>query len=182
MSLPIRLRSLSKAGKSVADLPGSVAEVGVWRGTSAKHLTDLMPDRKFFLFDTFCGMPKNMLTKEDGTHWGGYERGYFPQVKKLLSRHEANIVFCVGAFPDTAALIPEAEEFCLVNIDVDIYYPTLKACEIFYPRMVAGGVFVLNDYRAGKCRGATKAIDKFFSQKPEKIVFEGVERTFVWRT
>jgi O-methyltransferase len=66
-----------------------------------------------------------------------------------------------------------------VNVDVDIQKPTLAACEFFYPRMVPGGIMVFNDYKASKCKGATQAIDGFFADKPEDIIFNGGERTWI---
>lgn len=139
-----------------------------------------LPDKVIHLFDTFSGMPEETLLEIDGDHWSKYTRNSLEAVQAFLSGLD-NFQFHPGVFPDTASEISPDERFCLVNIDLDIYCPTLAACEFFYPRMVIGGVMVLNDYRASMCKGATAAIDEFFADKSEEIIFEGVERTFVYK-
>lgn len=176
--LSVRFQTLKKASEEISELPGSIAEVGVWRGKAAKYMATLMPGRKIHLFDTFAGMPKDMLLEIDGDHWDKYANNSLARVKGFLSKFD-NFEFHPGIFPDTSAELDPQERFCLVNVDLDIYHPTLAACEFFYPRIVAGGIMVLNDYHAPRCKGATKAIDEFFSDKPEEILFPVSERSFV---
>jgi len=175
-NLPIRIRFLEEKISEILLLPGSVAEVGVFRGKSAKFLAESLPDRTIHLFDTFTGMP-DIITEIDGNHWGVFSRTSLKAVKKLLSGFD-NVRLHPGVFPDSAEEI-SSEEFCLVHIDVDLYKSTFDACEFFYPRMVTDGILVFNDYLAPKCKGATKAINEFFADKPEEIVFQGQERTWL---
>ena len=60
--------------------------------------------------------------------------------------------------------------FKLVHLDVDIYESYKNALEFFYPRMVRNGVIVMDDYGSKFCLGAKKAIDRFMSYKPEKLI------------
>ena len=57
-----------------------------------------------------------------------------------------------------------------VHVDVDLYEPTLASLAFFYPRMNPGGVMVCDDYGFTTCPGATKAVDEFLHDKPEKMI------------
>jgi O-methyltransferase len=176
--LPVRFQTLGTVADEVRSLPGSVAEVGVWRGKGAHFMAQILPNKTIHLFDTFSGMPPESLVKLDGDHWAIYANNSLKAVRRFLSRFD-NFEFHVGEFPGTGSELAPKEKFCLVNVDVDIYHPTYAACEFFYPRLVTGGIMVLNDYRASKCKGATAAVNEFFEDKPEEIVYGGRERTFL---
>ena len=51
----------------------------------------------------------------------------------------------------------------LLNLDVDIYEPSVTVLEHLYPRIVEGGILILDDY--GTFPGETKAVDDYFATK-----------------
>ena len=55
----------------------------------------------------------------------------------------------------------------LLNIDVDLLEPTRICLEHLYPRVVSGGIVILDDY--GAFPGATKAVDDYFEDKGVNI-------------
>ena len=55
-----------------------------------------------------------------------------------------NIVLRIGRFPETATGI--TEKFVFVNLDMDLYEPTLEGLRFFYPLMSPGGVILIHDY------------------------------------
>jgi O-methyltransferase len=56
-------------------------------------------------------------------------------------------------------------------LDTDFYSSTKKELEILYPRLVSGGVCIVDDY--GYWRGARQAVDEYFgNQKWLHIVDE----------
>ena len=55
----------------------------------------------------------------------------------------------------------------LLNLDVDIYAPSVTILECLWPRIVKGGVLILDDY--GKFTGETNAVDEFFKGKDVSI-------------
>ena len=59
-------------------------------------------------------------------------------------------------------------QIALLNIDVDIYEPTCVILEHLYPRVVSGGVVLLDDYKVFP--GETKAVDDYFAGRPVKIL------------
>ena len=68
--------------------------------------------------------------------------------------------------PHSLTLVKD-RRFSFVHIDMDIYTSIRSACEFFYERMQPGGVLLFDDYGYPSCPGARKAVDEFFSDKPE---------------
>jgi O-methyltransferase len=55
-----------------------------------------------------------------------------------------------------------------VHLDADLYEPILEGLKFFYPRMPKHGMILVHDYNAWI--GARKAVDDFFSDKPELVI------------
>lgn len=150
-----------------AALPGQLAEIGVYRGGTARLIaTTRRPrERRLHLFDTFAGMPETDPTKDVHTK-GNFSDTSLAGVQRLLAG-VSDVVFHPGLFPDTAAGL-ENERFAFVHVDVDIYSSVRDCCRFFYPRLVTGGVMVFDDYGFRSCPGAKDAVDEFFAATPEK--------------
>jgi len=151
--------------KNTAKIPGEIAEVGVFRGGSAKIICNAKGTKKLHLFDTFDGLPE--ITKYDDTY---FYKGQFVSnldyVKNYLKEY-SDIYFYQGYFPSTAKDFKETK-FSFVNLDVDIYESTKNAIEYFYPKMSIGGIIISHDYINSK--GVRKAINDFFADKPEPVI------------
>ncbi len=158
------IQALEQAG-----LPGAFAELGVYRGTTAKILHEAAPKRDLYLFDTFEGFPE-LQASQDPLHMPG---GVYPcslnEVRDFVGSR-ANITYCKGIFPDTAAMVPSGTLFALVHLDCDLYVPMREALRFFYPRMTPGGLLVIHDYWSGCWPGVAQAVDEFLDDKPEGIV------------
>ena len=57
----------------------------------------------------------------------------------------------------------------LLHLDVDLYKPNLAALEHFYPRVVPGGLVVLDEYGMTEWGGESKAFEDYFGEKQSKI-------------
>jgi hypothetical protein len=154
----IRQEFLRKQALQVSSLRGEAAEVGVFKGGTAKLLAQAMPGRMIHLFDTFEGMPET--SKFDLHKPGDFSDTSLETVNEYLQGY--NVHFWPGIFPDSARLLPDDTEFVLIHVDVDIYESTKAVCEFFWPRLVAGGIMVFDDYNSPTCPGANKAVDEFF--------------------
>jgi len=55
----------------------------------------------------------------------------------------------------------------LLNLDADLYEPSVTVLEYLYPRLEKGGVLILDDY--GVFPGETKAVDDYFKDKRANI-------------
>lgn len=143
---------------------GVYAEVGVFRGASAKMICEAKEKTPLYLFDTFEGLPDE-VSKCDGR----FKKGMFTigekEVRTRLSKYP-NVKIYPGLFPQTGEIIKDLK-FSFVHLDVDLYSVTKKALEFFYPRILPGGRILSHDY--GQCEGVWRAFDEFMVGRPEKL-------------
>jgi len=153
------------AVKSTEKIDGEIAEVGVYRGGSARLICEVKGDKNLYLFDTFEGLPKPHEIYDDGFHEGGAKES-LENVQQHLVGYR-NIYFYKGVFPDTAQVVKD-KHFSFVHFDVDLYKSTLDCLKFFYPRVNKGGIIISHDYPS--VNGVKKAFDEFFKDKPEPII------------
>ena len=154
------------AVRTTQKVPGDIAEVGVYRGGSAKIICSAKGDKALHLFDTFEGLPK---VEDIDMVWPFYEGKFaasFEDVRAYF-KEEFNVHFYKGIFPATAGPVTD-KKFSLVNLDVDCYESTKQSLEFFYPRMSRGGVIISHDYITAP--GVKKAFDEFFTGKVEPVL------------
>lgn len=153
-----------------ADLPGEIAELGAWRGGTAKIIAFVTAKsgKPIHLFDTWTGLPATTGPR-DPMQAGELCDASLEDTRAFLGS-DPRIRFYPGLFPDTAAGLAD-RTFCFVHLDADIYKSTRDACLFFYPRTVAGGYLIFDDYGFPSCRGVREAVDEFFLDKPEKPLY-----------
>ncbi|MDD5585209.1 MAG: macrocin O-methyltransferase [Candidatus Omnitrophica bacterium] len=166
--------------KHASNLRGDVAEVGVYKGGTARLLATTfdLKIKNLHLFDTFTGMPP-IDAKRDTHREGDFNDCSLENVKAYLSDYK-NVHFYRGIFPATVKPI-ENSTFCLVHVDVDIYKSVMDCCIFFYPRMEKGGLMIFDDYTSSTCPGVRAAVDEFFSDKPERPCSLSTGQSFVIR-
>lgn len=154
------------AVKGTQKIEGEIAEVGSYRGGSAKLICEAKGNKKLHLFDTFEGLP-DLCDHDDLKQFQkGNFSSSFEDVKKYLKKYQ-NVHFYKGLFPSTAKPIKN-KKFSFVHLDVDLYEATLESIKFFYPRMNKGGVIISHDYTWAT--GVRKAFDDFFKNKPEPVI------------
>ena len=181
-----KLLSLYEAFRLVSELPGSVVELGVFKGESLLFFAKLMEmlnvnDRssRVIGFDNFAGFPslhaKDGATDErvDKRTGGWSSAGHREELLALinafdhdrLAGHKARIELVEGditqTVPKFAAEHPGLR-IKLLNLDCDLYEPTLVALQHFYPRVVEGGVVLLDEYAFEQFPGESRAVEEYF--------------------
>lgn len=143
---------------------GVVAELGVYRGDFASVINRIFPDRKLYLFDTFEGFPEEDVQFERKHELLKDTIGKLSNtsVEYVLDKmpYRENCIVRKGCFPDTAIGL-EDEEYVFVNIDADLYKPTIAGLEYFWPRLVENGYLFVHDYFSFSYGGARKAVEEF---------------------
>ena len=159
-----RCYMLYQMARQTARTAGEVVEVGVYKGGTARLLALALPHKTVHLFDTFAGMP---ATNSDfDRHLAGeFSDTSLAAVQERL-KDCRNARFYQGLFPATSGPIAQTK-FSLVHVDADIYDSVRACCEFFYPRLEKDAVMLFDDYGFPSCPGARKAVDEFFSDKPE---------------
>lgn len=156
---------LYSIARACRNMPGAMAEVGVYRGGSAKLLCEAKGDKALHLFDTFTGLPQSGQADGNVHRPGQYSCG-LESVKQYLAPYP-NVFFHKGLFPESAS--PAADDrFCLVHMDVDLCESTRACLEFFYPRVLAGGIMISHDYSI--LPGVKRAFQDFFAARPEGII------------
>ncbi len=169
----IRFYSLWLQLKSIKEkeINGDLAELGVYKGETAKLIHHMLPDKPLHLFDSFSGLPKQVIREDcDGTvrpQTVQFDNTSPEEVVMFISGNK-NISIHEGVFPDTAAGL-ENKSFAFVHIDADLYQSTIDALTFFYPKMVSGGVIIIHDYNHN-WEGVRKAVDEFENTIPEMFI------------
>lgn len=165
-ALDFRSASIKKISKRLheMEIPGAVAELGVYKGVLSALLSGLFPTRTLYLFDTFTGFDSRDTKKEQAQGFSRAMDGDFSDtsVEAVLGclSHPDRAIVRKGFFPETAEGL-EDERYAFVSLDADLYAPTLAGLSYFYPRLNPGGVIVLHDYENLRFQGVKKAVEDF---------------------
>jgi O-methyltransferase len=155
------------------NIPGDLAEVGVYKGSTARLIHHYVPDRELFLFDTFEGFTERGTREErsatghivGGAHFADTS---LEHVKTVVAPVNRRVHFIKGYFPDSIPELFDTRTFAFVHLDADLYEPSLAGLRFFYPRMAHHGIIIVHDYNAWP--GARSAVDEFMRDKPELVV------------
>lgn len=164
------------------NVPGDMAELGVYRGNSAATLAHFarQHDRRLFLFDTFTGFDRRDLVGVDQKKHTKFSDTSLDQVRALVGEQAVN--FIPGRFPES---VPDAlfkVKFSVVHIDCDLYEPAKAGLEFFYPRLSPSGLLILHDYANPYWIGIKSAVDEFCRIIPERpLVFNDKSGTAMIR-
>lgn len=153
------------------NVPGSLAEVGVYTGEFAKLLNRYLPDRKLYLFDTFSGFDSQR--DEVQSHDLDKFKDTSPELVLSKMRKPENCMVFPGYFPDTASGVEDT--FCLVSLDCDLYAPILAGLEFFYPRLEKGGYIFIHDFGSYHFEEVKKAVYAY-CDKHNAPIFPIVDR------
>jgi hypothetical protein len=178
-----RFHSLVQLFRRTLSLQGLVAECGCFRGLSSyllccelKRAERGFDGQGYRIFDSFQGLsapqPEDAVDDSD------------PQADKLrqmtrpgqFSAALQDVREALSAFPRIGYFpgwIPEAfpdepaARYRFVHVDVDVHQPTRDSLEYFYPKLVAGGILVCDDYG---WPGARKAVDDFSAKTGARFI------------
>ena len=185
MTGPERVVALINAARYISDNQiapnGAVVECGVWRGGSMMAVAEVLHSlgdtrRKLYLCDTFEGMTEPSVKDRqfdgrtatdilaaDEKNTGMWCYADESDVRANMAKTgypEDKLVFVKGKVEET---IPASirEEIALLRLDTDWYGSTKHELEHLYPRLVPGGVMIIDDY--GHWRGSREATDEYFA-------------------
>lgn len=163
----IRLATLELVAAEINtnEVPGAVAELGVYRGKFARYINQYFPARTLYLFDTYEGFNKADIITEVQQNFSSGEQDFTnTSVQEVLQRmpFRDQCVIKKGYFPESAAGLEE--QFAFVSIDTDLYEPIYSGLNYFYPRLQKGGYIFVHDYNNSGYKGAREAVEKFCAE------------------
>ena len=137
-------------------VPGMLAEIGAYKGQTAKLLRLAMPGKTLHVYDTFTGV----VASKPGVDYhkdGEFGDTSLAAVQALVGSDD--VVYHVGMFPDT--FTEQNCAFSFVHSDTDTYFGTLASLHAMVPLLSIGGRIVFDDYKWKNCPGVEKAIHEF---------------------
>ncbi len=163
----VRLAALELASYEIhtRNLPGNVAELGVYKGKFARYLNQFFPNRKLYLFDTFEGFDPRDVRQERAAHLSAGTQDFSnTSVEKVVQQMPipSNCIPVKGFFPESAKAIED--DFVFVSLDADLYEPIYHGLQYFYPRLVKGGYIFVHDFNNTHYKGARKAVVQFCNE------------------
>jgi dTDP-rhamnose C3-O-methyltransferase len=185
--------------KMTLDVPGDIAELGVFRGLGLFTWANLLEaycigDRTkvVYGFDNWHGF--SALSPEDasplrdvGKVPGGFDpSGYLEEVEGAIAIFDSDrfipgkprIKLIKG---EIEASVPQFVEqnpgvrFSLVHFDCDLYLPTKVALNELWERISRGGVLIFDEYGIPDWPGETAAVDEFVKRRTDLRLY-----TFAW--
>ncbi len=142
--------------KQVENMEGSILEVGVWKGGTAKLLRHFVSkNQNIYLADTFTGVVK--ASQEDSLYIGGEHSDTSELiVKKLFGNlSESNTIFLKGIFPEDTGEAIKNVPLKFVHIDVDTHDSAKDTFDFVWHQIVPGGIVIFDDYGFNGCEGVT---------------------------
>jgi len=170
--------------KMANNLPGAIVECGVFKGASFVRFAgfrDLFGSsfsHELIGFDIFGQFPKTSLKEDkkyrnDFIQKAGNQSISKKQLLEVLKNKgiDKNVELVEG---DIVKSIPKYLKknphlkISLLNLDTDLYEPAVAILKYFWPRIVKGGILILDDYTTHL--GETKAVDEYFKGQDVKIL------------
>lgn len=197
MTSPERIKALIDAVEYIlrSEIDGSIVECGVWKGGSIMAAIHTLikhgQERQIYLYDTFEGMSEP--TEFDKDVNGAFAKTRMQEESKVKSWVWAystleevirnvktlpydyqKINFIKGKVEDT---LPDnqPDQIAILRLDTDWYESTKAELHYLYPKVVKGGVVIIDDY--GHWEGARKAVDEFIRSNKLKIFLHRIDYT-----
>lgn len=130
-----------RAGIRSVELDGTVAEFGVYTGSTLVEIARHFSEQVVHGFDSFAGLPES---------WGGTDKGKgaFSIGGKPPDLPVRNVKFHVGFFDTTVPQFADEGHapFSFVHLDADLYSSTAQVMEPLSSLFVPGTVIVFDEY------------------------------------
>lgn len=189
---PERIEAMKSALRHIDlnNVTGDIVECGVWRGGNIMLARKMCPKRVCWLYDTFEGMtePGPFDLKRSGNKPPPNKAISKNWTKASLEEVKSNFIefnlyditkmrFVIGDVCLTLLLEKNLpENIALLRLDTDWYQSTAVELRQLYPRLVSGGIMIVDDY--GHWLGARKAVDDYLSAK-EIALLQKIDYTAV---
>jgi O-methyltransferase len=153
---------------------GAVVECGTWKGGMIAGIaTTLGPERSYHLFDSYQGLPpakeidgpaaQRWQADTDGAQYHDNCTASAEDARAAMRLSGATDVHIVpGWFEETLAAPDLPEPIAILRLDGDWYDSTMTCLEALFPRVVQGGIVILDDYYYWD--GCSRAVHDYLSR------------------
>ena len=199
MTSPERILALCNAVEylSTNNVAGDFVECGVWRGGSMAAAARTLAysgrsDRTLWMYDTYDGMSEptdldidlrgqtaeQLMSMQDRSDPGSvWCCSQLEQVKTTMAQSGYpidRVKFIVGKVEETLP-IEVPDKIALLRLDTDWYESTRCEMEFLFPKLVPGGVLIVDDY--GHWDGCRRAVDEYFQRNQLTMLLNRIDYT-----
>lgn len=150
-------------------LKGDFVECGVNTGVLSLAICQYVDfnrsGKQFFLFDTYCGIPEEQLEHSTGNTI--YEECYDMVKGNFAAFTGAKLVR--GMIPESLSF-ENIGDVSYLSIDLNNSTAEVAAIEFFWPKLVVGGVVLLDDYGWREAHVQKTALDQFAKSVKAEIL------------
>ncbi|AWI57601.1 TylF/MycF/NovP-related O-methyltransferase [Sinorhizobium fredii] len=157
-------------------LQGDFVEFGVNAGllsmTVCEYLNFCVLDRKFWLFDTFAGIPEGEMTVNEAMLAKQRNSGIYFDVHEIAKRNFSkfeNAILVKGLLPATLDGVP-IEKIAYLSIDLNVAKYEQECIERVWDRVVTGATIVLDDYAFRGCEQQNAMWNEFAAAHGQSIL------------
>lgn len=199
MTSPERILALCNAVDYLNknQIKGDFVECGVWRGGSMAAAAQTLlaggdSSRQLWMYDTFDGM--SQPTDQDIDFMGQTAE----TLLKQQDRHDAQSVWCFSPLEEVKTAMADTgyplekisfvqgkventlptqtpRRISLLRLDTDWYESTRCELEYLFPKLVPGGVLIVDDY--GHWEGCRRAVDEYFEENRITMLLNRIDYT-----
>lgn len=161
-----------KIAEKAKNVTGDIVECGVWRGGMIAGIAELLgPKSKYFLYDSFEGLPDakeidgasalDWQSNSEGEHYHDNCKAEINFANEAMTKTGVDFQLIKGWFDDTVPF-HKHEKISLLRLDADWYDSTIVCLKHFFPKVVPGGIVIIDDYYVWD--GCTKAVHDYLAE------------------
>ena len=161
-----------KIAEKAKNVTGDIVECGVWRGGMIAGIAELLgPKSKYFLYDSFEGLPDakeidgasalDWQSNSEGEHYHDNCKAEINFANEAMTKTGVDFQLIKGWFDDTVPF-HKHEKISLLRLDADWYDSTIVCLKHFFPKVVQGGIVIIDDYYVWD--GCTKAVHDYLAE------------------
>lgn len=172
-----RVNTALWAAQQAARLEGDFVECGVNTGILSLAICNYLDfnslDKRFFLFDTFSGIPEDQPSYGESLENIRQKNKYYADCYEIATKNfspwpRARLVR--GKVPDTLRTV-DVGKVCYLSLDMNVAEPERAALTHFWPKLVQGAIVLIDDYGWQTCEQQKAAIDGFAREIDTPVLF-----------
>lgn len=164
-----------------ANVNGGIVELGCYAGTTSLFIRRLLDEkhassaREFHVYDSFEGLPEKSQ-QDQNTAGVDFQKGELAVSKKqfmqTFQRAHLTPPAVHKCWFEQIGDEDMPKELAFAFLDGDFYDSILTSLKIVWPRMQAGGVVLIDDYKRETLPGVEHAVRDFFQNKTLRLRVE----------
>jgi len=157
------------------DVPGDFVECGVHTGllshTLCQYLNFSEVDKRFWLFDTFEGIPLDQMSDTKLSQAHAFNETYFDcydLVEKSFACYP-NVHLIKGRVPESLTG-SDIKKVSYLSLDMNNAFAEVEALKWFWPKMSDGAFILLDDYGFAAHHEQKAHIDRFLADHDKPVL------------